>query len=509
MKTKQRFTIILALIIIMMTQIAPVYSENTPIIQVSSENIYIKPGQENTIIIKLQNIGDDKVYDVESFLTSSSQGLTVLTKSNNVFTEIGANSIKSYQPTIYVDQNIDLGAYSLTLTVKYRSTLSQQQTINVPVGLVVSEIFTPKIVYSPTIEQINVKTGMLNNVEFRFTNIGGKALQNLEIVLSSVSSNILLQDSVSTSIDAVQIGQSFTINPTVSIIEETPLGTYSISATLSYKDTDGNRFHQSFSLPISLTSAAAVRNSLVTIEDMKIVEENIHPGDIFTFDIAVKCSSADAYDLVSSLSFNPSSPLAPISPSIVNVGDLNTGETAIARYRMLVSGGVAAGQYPVTITIGYTNNKGVPKVLTETATILVDGLIDFELLDSPSGIASKGVTMELEADLLLIGTESVDFVSIGVVEDDVINRVSGSEEYIGAVDPDSPIPFTINYKVDDNALEGEHELKLNVTYRDHLNREHIEQIKLDITIGGVIDDNPQPQQSGFWVWIRRLFGLGP
>jgi hypothetical protein len=176
---------------------------------------------------------------------------------------------------------------------------------------------------------------------------------------------------------------------------------------------------------------------------------------------------------------------------------------------MLVSGGVAAGQYPVTITIGYTNNKGVSKVLTETATILVDGLIDFELLDTPSGIASKGVTMELEADLLLIGTESVDFVSIGVVEDDVINRVSGSEEYIGAVDPDSPIPFTVNYKVDDNALEGEHELKLNVTYRDHLNREHIEQIKLDITIGGVIDDNPQPQQSGFWVWIRRLFGLGP
>jgi hypothetical protein len=136
-------------------------------------------------------------------------------------------------------------------------------------------------------------------------------------------------------------------------------------------------------------------------------------------------------------------------------------------------------------------------------------LIDFDLLDAPSEVAAPGETRELEADLLLIGTESVDFVSIGVVEDDIIKRVTGSDEYIGAVDPDSPIPFDINYKVDQDAPEGDHVLKINIKYRDHLNREHVEQVSLDIEIGKATDNTPQPQSGGFWVWIRRFLGLGP
>jgi hypothetical protein len=163
----------------------------------------------------------------------------------------------------------------------------------------------------------------------------------------------------------------------------------------------------------------------------------------------------------------------------------------------------------VTSTITYTNSKGITGALAETFTILVDSLIEFSLLDVPTEKVPVGETSELEADLLLIGTESVQFVAIGVIEDGVIERVSGSDEYIGAVDPDSPIPFDIKYKVREDAPEGKHELKLSVQYRDHLNKEHVDQMSLDVEIGSIIDDLPEPQQGGFWAWIRRLLGLGP
>jgi hypothetical protein len=92
----------------------------------------------------------------------------------------------------------------------------------------------------------------------------------------------------------------------------------------------------------------------------------------------------------------------------------------------------------------------------------------------------------------------------------VFQRVAGSTEYIGAVDPDSPIPFDINYMVAEDADEGDHELSLSIEYRDHLNREHEEQLGFTVNVGG---DAPQPGQdaapSGLWVWIRRLLGLGP
>ena len=114
----------------------------------------------------------------------------------------------------------------------------------------------------------------------------------------------------------------------------------------------------------------------------------------------------------------------------------------------------------------------------------------------PGATVPVGETSELEADLLLIGTESVQFVAIGVVEDGVIERVSGSDEYIGAVDPDSPIPFDIKYKVRDDAPEGSHELTLSVQYRDHLNKEHVDEMTLSVEIGGVVDDLPEPEQGG-------------
>ncbi len=61
----------------------------------------------------------------------------------------------------------------------------------------------------------------------------------------------------------------------------------------------------------------------------------------------------------------------------------------------------------------------------------------------------------------------------------------------------------------DDAPEGNHELKLSVQYRDHLNKEHEEEMSLDVEIGGVVDDLPEPNEGGIWAWIRRLLGLGP
>jgi hypothetical protein len=194
----------------------------------------------------------------------------------------------------------------------------------------------------------------------------------------------------------------------------------------------------------------------------------------------------------------------------VSLGDLEVGETADVSYKLLSAGDIPAGQYPITSTISYTNSKGVPSQLVETLTIRIEGLIDFEILDAPSLTIGKGENGELEADLLLIGTESVQFVSIEMLEDNVFQRVSGSTEYIGAVDPDSPIPFDLNYKVREDAAEGEHDMDIRVYYRDHLNREHDEEISLGVEISEQTGNQQQePTGTGIWVWLRRLLGLGP
>ncbi len=169
-----------------------------------------------------------------------------------------------------------------------------------------------------------------------------------------------------------------------------------------------------------------------------------------------------------------------------------------------------AGQYPVTVTLSYLDVDGVARSLVEVVTLSVRGIVSFSLINEQLTTAERGGDVELEADLLLVGTESIRFVSVEVVEDDAFLRSTESEEYIGAVDPDSPIPFELNFGVADDAEVGDHTLTLRITYTDDLNQEHVVELELPVTVrvsAGELEGPRTP--GGFWAWLRRLLGLGP
>ena len=176
----------------------------------------------------------------------------------------------------------------------------------------------------------------------------------------------------------------------------------------------------------------------------------------------------------------------------------------------LIGGNVKAGQYPTIITVTYIDADGIPLSLLETVTLSVRGIIEFNLLNIEPLITSIGTSTELEADLLIIGTVSVQFVTIEIIEDSVFKRTIDSEEYIGAVDPDSPIPFDLMFEVDGGTKTGEYTLNLKVTYTNDLYKEHEEILKLTMKLRESSEiANQTASTGGFWAWIRRLLGLGP
>jgi hypothetical protein len=260
---------------------------------------------------------------------------------------------------------------------------------------------------------------------------------------------------------------------------------------------------------VNLDSKAVTENTIITIKSME-VSQTVRPGDDFAITATVQCEGADAFDIISSISLAGLTKVSPLSPTRASVGDLVSGESKTVTWRLQASGDIPAGLYPVGIQVAYLDNKGVPGQVVEIMTLNVEELVEFDLLDAPTVVTKKGETAELEADLLLIGTDSVQFVSIELESGDVFKRVSGSTEYIGAVDPDSPIPFNIKYKVAEDAPDGSHAMSIKVTYRDHLNREHEAYLRLDVSVSGTVNDNtPTTEAQPFWVWVRQLLGLGP
>jgi len=503
-----QLTVLLALLLAIET--TQVYAADQPLLQVSTGDIYLTAGQENAIKIELENTGDFNALDIEAMLQPVDPGIHVLSGYHKVFNEIGDKSTEKYYPVIYVDPDVPLGAYSLTLTVIYRRFgLDQDSMITVPVGVIVNQGYVPKIKHSTLQGSVKAKAGTENTVNFQVMNNWGQAVYDLEFALTSSVSYISIVEGVSYNFDQVVPGETVTVSPSLSVLEGTPLKAYSITAAVSYRDGDGKQFYQTISLPVNVDSASATKNTVITLKRMEVMQDKVQPGSIFDLELEVECSGADAYELLSTISFGQTS-ISPLTPTIISLGDIEVGQTVTASYSLLAGGDVSAGQYPITATITFTDSRGMPDSLTESLTVMLEGLIEFELLDTPTGSVKRGETAELESDLLLIGTESVQFVSIELIESGVFKRTSGSTEYIGAVDPDSPIPFDISYRVSDDADDGDYPLSLNLHYRDHLNREHDEELDLTVNVGGTASNQPdQTQQTGLWLWVRRLLGLGP
>jgi hypothetical protein len=508
-RVKNKALLVVLLIALSIFSTQTLYSEaNTAILEVSTDNIYLVVGQENSIAINLKNNGDYKLHDIEAFLTSTTPGLSVLQDAHKVYTEIGKEKTKTYEPILYVDQNLELGSYTLTLTIIYRRFGAiQDSTITVPIGLVLSEGYIPKIKYTSDQTDIKAQAGSENIVTYRFSNNWEETLYDLEFTLNSNSIYFSIVDGLSHSIKYMNVSEEILLQPTLSVLDGTPLTAYTITGIVTYRDEVGNRYHQVFSLPLIVDSAGSAENTIITIRNMDIIQGQVRPGDIFELQIGIKCSGAEAYDLLSSINFGSFGLISPLSPTVTSLGDLSEDETKTVAYSLLASGDITAGQHPVTITISYTDSKGLPKTFSETLTIMVDGLIEFELLDTAAPTYYSGEVGEAEADLLLIGTEGVQFVSIELIEDDKIDLVSGSEEYIGAVDPDSPIPFDISFKIQENADEGPHDMKLRINYRDHLNKEHSEELSLTVNIGsGQRPEENSSGRRGIIGWLLRLIG---
>jgi hypothetical protein len=121
----------------------------------------------------------------------------------------------------------------------------------------------------------------------------------------------------------------------------------------------------------------------------------------------------------------------------------------------------------------------------------------------------------IEADLLLLGTETVDFVEIRIVKNSSIGPFSSipeSYEYIGRVDPDSPVLFTIEFVVDPNATSGSYTLQIGVRCWDGYNQQREDTINLPIVVEEFSNQNQEVSPTLWdllWTIIRILFGLQP
>jgi hypothetical protein len=508
MVEKKKIMISILMACILAGQLGTVFAEYVPHLEVSVKNVYLSAGRQGEITISLSNEGTIDVTEVEATLVSSTPGLSILYGNHKVVNEIPAGENEIYEAALYVDQGLSMGSYTLTLQLSY---VRQGRTVsvNVPLSVVVNQPFQPMLKFVLSPGSSGLKAGATNPISFSAENVGNETLHDLRISLSSTSPLTALIGDINFYESELDEGVSTIFTTALNVLQSATMGPYSLSGSAYYSDASGNSLRQSFTLPFDVSSQEPTKTPTFTISNMDPLA-SVTPGQSFDLDMLVTCSNADAFNVRASAALDQKGVLSPQSPLNVAMGDIDASGSVPLRYSLMVDGAAVPGQVPVVVTLRYVDSKGVQGTSTETMTVIVDEMVDFSLLNDLTLTVEQGKTKQFEGDLLLIGTSRVDFVRVNAAPQDPFTQVTGSSEYLGAIDPDSPVPFTINFGVKAGTALGDYTLPIRIEYMNHRNQIKESVINVPVT---VVEPQTATQASssdtGFWGWLRQILGLGP
>jgi len=468
-------------------------------------------GIVNELGISLTNLGEATINDIDATVSSTSPYIVILEGGRFTHGSLQANQSAVHLSSVIVSQNAPIGVYTLTEMAVYEDENGEQHVETFVVGVNVHNVSKPNPMFDIVIGDPHLIAGAENSIEFTLMNIGDEGLMDIDVSLTSTSPYLAVLEGARIVQSGIDTDESVSHESIIGVSRYAPLGVYILTATASYRGEDGQDYLEVTNLGVSVDSIDVPEQTTVVLDGYETSIEPIRPGDEFDFNLILECLGADAHNVMATLSLDPLTGISTMSPTTVSVGDLETDQSGQASFELLVGGGVWAGQYPAMATVSYLDADGVPMSLMETVTLSVRSLVEFKLINADTVTAEIEDSTEVEGDLLLVGTESVQFVSVQVVEDSVFGVTTGSEEYIGAVDPDSPIPFDVMFTVAEGTETGEHSLILRIVYTDDLNDEHTETVELtvDVVEASFEADMQTSSTGGFWAWLRRLLGLGP
>lgn len=494
-------------------------ADERPHFEVEVEGYYLTAGVENRLEVSITNVGDRDAYDFTASLSvpQSASGIAVVGESRGVFGEVEEGETRYVYPVLYVAGGFPLGAYSLTLELEYydapHRVVDREGHVDVvQVGVVVDAVRPTDLALDVDVENYNVRAGADNEIGVALTNTGEEPVYDVEATLTSTSPGVVVLRDASHRFDEVGVEDRVGFRPLLGVSRATSLGTYPITLTLEYKDSDGVDYREGVTLGIRVESIEPKERTTIVVQDFRVKPSVVHPGDELTVEMGLKNVGADAYHVQAQLAIEPQSPLAPLSPTLLFVGDLSPNQLAKATYDLQVGGDAKAQPYTLQLAVSYYDVDGNPNGTTETVSIDVNSVHRFQMVNvQPSTVTAwQGEYASIEADLLLVGTETARFVEVEVVTDLTFLATAESYEYVGTVDPDSPVPFSIGFQVDPNTDPGSHSLQVQVTYWDTYNREGSTQIELPVVV-----ENPSgtevAEKTGLTLWdfVKILLGIRP
>ena len=277
-------------------------------------------------------------------------------------------------------------------------------------------------------------------------------------------------------------GNTFALTFFTDVSDKAPIKDYSgtIDLTFSRLRESGER-NENFAFTFKLTG-----DSIVNLRPISGALTSITNNDV-----VIEISNAGSAPLnnVDIVLQNDQTSVASTSSSVTNlenvifdqthwdVGTIDPQSSVTFSLKVFVPETIKNEPLHLPMTISYYDAHGELETVTRVTDFYINGLVD------PSIYGVKVIDLSGKQTVIgeILNEGNSDglfgFVTLKPRGD---SNIKESTQYIDEIEPDSPVPFNIPIDFDGVSLTGEHDITIEVRYKDSMREEHI--LSYDTTI---------------------------
>jgi len=156
-----------------------------------------------------------------------------------------------------------------------------------------------------------------------------------------------------------------------------------------------------------------------------------------------------------------------------------------------------------TLTISYGDEHGQTYTGTYNLGLIVQGyvrLIVYGLLVNPQPVAS-GSEVAITATVLNTGNVVASFANASIQSNPVLDLSSESNAYVGDIEPNSPVPFTVVVHTKSGVQNGTYPLAISLIYQDDQYRQHVLNVTANLLVATGTQTPPSSNGVSGILWF--------
>jgi len=396
----------------------------------------LTPDAINQVTITVSNMGTTLARQINT-VVSATGGPTVLAQPSEIATlSPGANSTETVG--VFVPATAAGSAFSFTLASTYLDIKDATDSSSSALGLSVASTAPPEIEVSQTGSGNALVPGQLDTVSAAIENVGTGAATRITLS-ASVSAQAGSVEAVSPSLIAsLAPGGSFPINITLFVAPSAENSPITLTFAVAYVDEYGQAGSATPTLGLHAESTAQIfADVALSITSLK---NSVVAGTDSTVSFVMKnVGKAAIYSPV--YAFTPSQPLIVVGNSTFSaLGTvINPGQSQTFYATLTSSPSATSGIYSGNLSVDFSNEYGVSDRQSYSVDVLLSGPV--ELVVQNELFSQNATDVTVTGNILNEGLASAYYASVSGSLNE--SKSAGSPDYVGEIDTNSPVPFSV------------------------------------------------------------------